>query len=56
MPRVPKYTRYALWERVKLCKLCNERIAPEAIVADVLPLALLADLFDASVAYVKELI
>ena len=56
MPRVPTYTRHALRERVAHCKLCNERITPESIVADVLPLALLADLFDASVAYVRGIL
>ena len=56
MPRVPTYTRHALRERVNHCKLCNERITPESIVADVLPLALLADLFDASVAYVRGIL
>ena len=56
MPRVPTYTRHALRERMAQCKLYNERITPESIVADVLPLAPLADLFDASVAYVRSIL
>lgn len=53
MPRVPTYTRHALRERMARAKLANERITPETIVADVLPLSLLAELFEASVLYVR---
>ena len=56
MPRVPTYTRHALRERIAQCKLCNERVTPESIVADVLPIELLAELFDASVAYVRGIL
>lgn len=56
MPRVPTYTRHALRERIAQCKLCNARVTPESIVADVLPIELLAELFDASVAYVRGII
>ena len=56
MPRVSTYMRHALRERIAQCKLFDERITPESIVADVLPIELLAELFDASVAYVRGIV